>query len=127
MNDTNLKFANKLELRYVFNDRSYYMDAWILQRCEKEVLTLVRTLADMLDVKLCVYNEPHDKMNGFREKLAVAGEDSRAISVIINMFMRILSCPSLSVGGQLLVDRSEEDEAQMQKEIALLRDRKSVV
>ena len=97
MNDTNLKFANKLELRYVFNDRSYYMDAWILQRCEKEVLTLVRTLADMLDVKLCVYNEPHDKMNGFREKLAVAGEDSRAISVIINMFMRILSCPSLSV------------------------------
>ena len=121
MSDTNLKFANKLELRYVFNDRSYYMDAWILQRCEKEVLTLVRTLADMLDVKLRVYNEPHDKMNGFREKLAVAGEDSRAISVIINMFMRILSCPSLSVGGQLLVDRSEEDEAQMQKEIALLR------
>ena len=121
MSDTNLKFANKLELRYVFNDRSYYMDAWILQRCEKEILTLVRALEDMLDVKLRVYNEPHDKMNGFREKLAVAGEDSRAISVIINMFMRILSCPSLSVGGQLLVDRSEEDEAQMQKEIALLR------
>ena len=121
MSDTSLKFANKLELRYVFNDRSCYMDAWILQRCEKEVLTLVRALADMLDVKLRVYNEPHDKMNGFREKLAVAGEDSRAISVVINMFMRIMSCPSLSVGGQLLVDRSEEDEAQMQKEIALLR------
>ena len=67
MFDTNLKFANKLELRYVFSDRSYYMDACVLQRCDKEVLTLVRALADMFDVKLTVYHEPHDRLNGFRE------------------------------------------------------------
>ena len=121
MSDTNLKFANKLELRYAFNDRSYYMDAWVLQRCEKEVLTLVRALAEMLDVKMRIYIEPHDKMNGFREKLAVAGEDSRAISVVLNMVMRIMSCPTLSIGGQSLIDRSEADEEQLQKEVALLR------
>ena len=33
-----MKFANKLELRYVFNDKSNYMDAMIRHRCEKEVL-----------------------------------------------------------------------------------------
>ena len=36
-----MKFANKLELRYVFNDKSNYMDAMIRHRCEKEVLALL--------------------------------------------------------------------------------------
>ena len=121
MFDTNLKFANKLELRYVFSDRSYYMDACVLQRCDKEVLTLVRALADMFDVKLTVYHEPHDRLNGFREKWAVAGEDSRAISVVLNMFMRSMSHPTLSVGGQSMIGRTPEDEELMQKEVALLR------
>lgn len=116
-----MKFSNKLELRYVFSDRSCYMDAWILQRCDREVLTLVRALAEMLDVRLTVYHEPHDRLNGFREKLAVAGADSRSISVVLNMFMRLMSRPSLSVGGQLKVEHSEAEEEQMQKEIAVLR------
>ena len=53
-----MKFLNKLELRYVFNEKSNYMDAVIRNRCEKEILTMVRALADMLDVRLMVYNEP---------------------------------------------------------------------
>lgn len=60
-----MKFANKLELRYVFNDKSNYMDAMIRHRCEKEVLALLRTLADMLDVRMTIYNEPFDREGGF--------------------------------------------------------------
>ncbi len=52
-----IKFDNKLELRYYFNDKSNYMDAMIKHRSEKEVLSLVRTLADMLDIKMTVYCE----------------------------------------------------------------------
>ena len=37
-----IKFANKLELRYYFNDRSNYIDAMIKYRAEKEVLSLLR-------------------------------------------------------------------------------------
>ena len=74
MSDSILKFANKLEIRYSFNNKSNYMDAMTKHRCEKEILTLIRSLADMLDVKLTVYNEPYDKEGGFREKLGVAGE-----------------------------------------------------
>ena len=40
-----IKFDNKLELRYYFNDKSNYMDAMIKHRSEKEVLSLIRTLA----------------------------------------------------------------------------------
>ena len=60
-----IKFDNKLELRYYFNDKSNYMDAMIKHRSEKEVLSLVRTLADMLDIKMTVYCESFAQQEGF--------------------------------------------------------------
>ena len=44
MSDSILKFANKLEIRYSFNNKSNYMDAMTKHRCEKEILTLIRSL-----------------------------------------------------------------------------------
>lgn len=116
-----VKFDNKLELRYYFNDKSNYMDAMIRHRSEKEVLTLVRTLADMLDIKMTVYCESFPQQEGFREVWSVAGENSRQISVLLNLFMQVWTRPSLLVGGQPVADRSAADEEKMQREIALLR------
>ena len=53
-----IKFDNKLEIRYSFNDKSAYMDAWIKHRCEKEILSMLRVLADLLDVKMTAHCEP---------------------------------------------------------------------
>ena len=94
-----IKFDNKLELRYYFNDKSNYMDAMIKHRSEKEVLSLVRTLADMLDIKMTVYCESFAQQEGFREIWSVAGENSRLISVLLNLFMQVWTRPSLLVGG----------------------------
>ena len=116
-----IKFDNKLELRYYFNDKSNYMDAMIKHRSEKEVLSLVRTLADMLDIKMTVYCESFAQQEGFREIWSVAGENSRLISVLLNLFMQVWTRPSLLVGGQPVVDLSVADEEKMQCEIALLR------
>ena len=117
-----MKFSNKLELRYSFNEKSYYMDAMIRHRCEKEILTMIRTLADMLDVRLMTYSEPTTVTDGgYREIWAVAGENTRCISVILNMMMQILIRPTLSVGGQLLAERTEQDEIVMQREMAKFR------
>ena len=116
-----IKFDNKLELRYYFNDKSNYMDAMIKHRSEKEVLSLVRTLADMLDIKMTVYCESFAQQEGFREIWSVAGENSRLTSVLLNLFMQVWTRPSLLVGGQPVVDRSVTDEEKMQREIALLR------
>ncbi|RHJ83232.1 hypothetical protein [Parabacteroides sp. AM08-6] len=115
-----IKFDNKLELRYYFNDKSNYMDALIRHRCEKEVLTALRVLADMLDVKMTIYDEPCAQ-EGFRDIRSVAGESSRSISIVLNLFMQIFTRPSLSVGGQPIADRTVADEEKMQKELAILR------
>ena len=117
-----MKFLNKLELRYVFNEKSNYMDAVIRNRCEKEILTMVRALADMLDVRLMVYNEPVAAApDSYREIWAVAGEDARCISVILNLMMQVLVRKTLSVGGQPLSERSADDDVLLQRETALFR------
>ena len=116
-----VKFDNKLELRYYFNDKSNYMDAMVCHRAEKEVLALVRTLADMLDIRMTLYCDSYAQQEGFRHIWAVAGENSRLISILLNLFMQIWVRPSLLVGGQLILDRSAADEERMQREIVLLR------
>lgn len=116
-----IKFDNKLELRYSFNDKSGYMDAWIRHRCEKEILSMMRALSDMLDVKMTAYCEPLPLEGGYRMVWPLAGESSRSISIILNMLMQVLTRPTLSVGGQPLVDRTGADEESMQKEIAVLK------
>lgn len=117
-----MTFDNKLELRYYFNDKSDYMDARIRHRCEKEVLSLLRTLADMLDVKMTVYCEPFVPSDGFRDVWAVAGGSSRLISIVLNLFMQVWTRPTLLVGGQLAHTQTAVDEDKMQREVVLLRD-----
>ena len=116
-----MDFSNKLEIKYTFNEKSNYLDAFIRNRCEKEILTMVRSLADMFDVRLMVYTEPTEMADGYREIWSIAGEDARCISVIINMTMQILTRPTLSIGGQNRMQRTEEDEREMQREVALFR------
>lgn len=115
-----IKFANKLELRYYFNDKSTYIDAVVKHKCEKEVLAFIRSLADMLDVKLTVYNEP-SQGEGFREVWGVAGQDSRAISMVLNLCMQVMVRPSLSIGGKPKKDRTVDDDEKMQRQLALLK------
>ncbi|WP_446784888.1 hypothetical protein [Macellibacteroides fermentans] len=120
MDSSIIKFANKLELHYYFSDKSYYMDALVRHRCEKEVLTLIRTLADLLEVRLTVYCEPASG-DGYKEVWGVAGENARSISVVLSIMMQLFTHPFVASNGQLTIDRSEEDEARMQRELASLR------
>lgn len=115
-----IKFDNKLELRYYFNDKSNYMDAMIKHRSEKEVLSLVRTLADMLDIKMTVYCESFAQQEGFREIWSVAGENSRLISVLLNLFMQVWTRPSLLVGWTTGCGRFGADDEKMQQRNCLI-------
>ena len=116
-----MTFDNKLELRYYFNDKSDYMDTLIHHRCEKEVLSLLRMLADMLDVKMTVYNGWVDRQDGFRDVWSVAGGNSRLISIVLNLFMQVWTRPTLLMGGQPVRSHTAVDEEKMQREVALLR------
>ncbi|MDO4755391.1 MAG: hypothetical protein Q4A54_03535 [Parabacteroides sp.] len=97
------------------------MDAMIKHRAEKEVLTLLRSLADMLDIKMTIYSESYQYQEGFREIWSVAGENSRLISILLNLFMQVWTRPSLSVGGAPAMFFTMEEEERLQEEIATLR------
>lgn len=116
MNDP-IIFANKLELYYHFNDNSDYMDATVKHRCEKEILSLIRMLADMLDVRMTIYSEPYPK-GAFKEIWGIAGESSRSISIVVNIVIQSLTQELLSPKGQPL---SAYDEDKVQRQVAKFR------
>lgn len=116
-----ITFNNKLELRYSFSDKSNYIDSQIHLRCEKELLAVIRTLAEMLDVRMTVYSESFDQKEDFRDRWGVAGENSRSISVVLNLVMQLWSRPSLTIGGQPAKERTAADEVKMQRDMAQLR------
>lgn len=122
MNNSTIKFNSKLELHYYFNDSSCYMDAQIKYRCERELLSFVRFTADALDVKMTVYCEPYQK-GGFKEIWGVAGENPRAISIVLNIVMQTLARPLFfskkSKPGQ--PEKESYDEEQVQYELAVFR------
>lgn len=121
MSDAVKPFANKLELCYFFNDKSNYIDAMVKYRCEKELLALVRSLAEMLDVKMIAYSEPAQKSGGFKEVWGIASENVRSASVVLNIIMQVFTRPSLSLGGQPVAERTIKDEEKMQRLLAGLR------
>lgn len=116
-----VRFSNKLELHYHFEDRSNCMEATIRHRCEKEVINLLRALAELLGVRMTIYAESCENSVDFRDRWAIAGESSRAISILVNIFMQIMAKPTLSIGGQLLMEYNEEVELETQKRVGALR------
>lgn len=121
MENTWVRFGNKLEIRYHFEDKSNCIDALIRHRCEKEVINVLRALAELLGVKMTIYADSCENESDYKERWAIAGESSRAISILVNIFMQLMSRPTLSVGGQLLADYNEETDLRLQKSAGCLR------
>jgi len=115
-----IQFANKLELRYHFNDKSSYIDATTKIKCEKELLFFMRSIAEMLDVKMMIYNEAYVK-EGYSELWPIAGRDSRAISIVLNVVMQLLTMPLTDEGGHLLSVFSPQMEKRLQENLAALK------
>lgn len=122
MSTSAIQFANKLELHYYFTDSSCYMDAQIKYRCEKELLSFVRYVADALDVKMTVYCEPY-RASGFREIWGVAGPNPRAISIVLGIVMQTLTRPLFFSRAQNRVQAGKEEynEEKVQYMLACLR------
>lgn len=46
------QIAEKLELHFFFDDESHFMDAFIRNKCESELLAVTKELAELLDVQI---------------------------------------------------------------------------
>lgn len=52
---------NKLELHYFFTDESHTMDAFIRNKCEHEILLIIKEVSDVLDIKISIEAEPYEE------------------------------------------------------------------
>lgn len=112
-------FANKLELRYCFNDKSDYIDAAVKNRCEKAVLTIMQSVAEMLEVRMMIYNEPY-QADGFRELWAIAGRQTRAISIVLSITMQLLTRPTLSPKGEPIDILTQKEKEGLKQNLSAL-------
>lgn len=78
----------KIELHYFFNDESHSMDAGIRLKCETELLSLVREIANYLEVEISIETEGHHE-GGLREVWNIIGENHKQLSVVL-LFLTLI-------------------------------------
>lgn len=89
-----MKTANKLELHYYFNDNSHSMDAYIHNKCETEILALIREVSIALEIEIKLDSEAL-KEGGLRNIWRVLGKNSAQITLILAVIALILQIKQL--------------------------------
>ena len=83
-----LSNKTKIELHYFFNDESHSMDAGIRLKCETELLSLVREIANYLEIEISIETEGHYE-GGLREVWTILGENHKQLSVVL-LFLTLI-------------------------------------
>lgn len=89
-----MKTASKLELHYYFNDNSHSMDAYIRNKCETEILALIREVSIALEIEIKLDSEALSE-GGLRNVWKVLGKNSPQITLIIAVIALILQIKQL--------------------------------
>ena len=82
--------AKKLELHYFFNDSSHSLDAIIRNKCEYELLAIIKEVTNILDVELDIESEALLE-GGLKDIWKFLGKNSGQIAIIISIVALILS------------------------------------
>ena len=53
------QISNKIELHYFFSDDSHTMDATIRNKCEHEILEIIKHVGDILNIELDIETEAY--------------------------------------------------------------------
>jgi hypothetical protein len=115
MNDSilsNLISFDTLEIHYWFGDESHSMDANVQNKCEYEVLAIIKEIATLISVEVTIETEP-DGEGGFRKWLKVISKEENkkgtiTTAVIVSLFTLIIITP-LSKITEKLIDKAFED------------------
>jgi hypothetical protein len=82
--------AKKLELHYFFNDSSHSLDAIIRNKCEYELLAIIKEVTTILNVELDIESEALLE-GGLKDVWKFLGKNSGQIAIIISIVAMILS------------------------------------
>ena len=121
--------GNKIELHYWFNDNSHTMDAVIHNKCEYEVLGIIKEIASKFDAEITIETEPLAK-GGLRRyfKIVAKSEKKSAVittAIIVAFFTAIIITPittSITKITEKLIERIFEDKElkELEKEKIIL-------
>lgn len=80
----------RLEIHYYFSDNSHTMDAFVRNRCEKELLFVVQHIAHILGTDIKVESEALEE-GGLKEVWSIVSNDRLISGIIISLLTIILT------------------------------------
>ncbi len=127
--------ANGIEFHYVFNDGMHSMDAYILNKCESELLAIIKQVSKDFQLQVSIDYLPLEE-GGLKSLLRAAGKSKIAVPLIVNLvagliLAKITDSPKeaarhaieeLVSNPELYKELKEKDS--IEKEIAILIQRK---
>ncbi len=94
--------AERLELHYYLSNESHSMDAYVRNKCELEILSIVQELADIAGVKIDLESEAYIE-GGLKEVWKALGENNVQIAIVLSAAAFVLSLiPHLDFEGKAL-------------------------
>jgi hypothetical protein len=108
----NGKYSNTLEIHYFFDDLTHSMDANIQNRCEYEVLGIIKEVSRLFNVNIIIETEPTAE-GGLRKwlKVITKGENKSATittAIIVSLITVLLTTPITKI-SEKLIDKVFED------------------
>jgi hypothetical protein len=100
MDDTpSLDRIKKLQFHYWFADKTHTMDAWVLNKCEREILEIVKITARLCDVSVTAETEPSGK-GGLKSWLTLTAKSPKRTPQEKIALVTILVSGVLVSGGE---------------------------
>lgn len=104
--------ADTLEIHYWFGDETHTMDANIQNKCEYEVLSIIKEIATLLSVDITIETEP-DGEGGLRKWLKIVSKDENKKGTITTSFIAalisVILITPLSKIAEKVIDKIFED------------------
>lgn len=110
----NFTKVNTLEIHYELDDNSHSIDAVLQNKCEYEILALIKEVALRLDIEINLEVEPYGE-GGFRNWLKVLKKDENkkatvTTAVLISILTVLLTTPIAKVSEKLIEKIFEDNE-----------------
>lgn len=111
-NELDLFYPNTLEIHYLFGDNSHSMDASIQNKCEYEILAIIKEVAGLLSIEITIETEPFGE-GGLRKWLkAVSKEENKKGTIttaILTAFVSVILVVPLTKVVEKAIDKLFED------------------
>ena len=119
--ETIIATGNVLELHYWLKDNSHTMDAFVENKCEYEILALIREIANTYSLKILIETEPTAE-GGLRKWFTIISKEENkkgtiTTAIIVALLTVLLTTPIAKVTEKLIDNLFEDKELnEMEKE-----------